>query len=55
MLVYFEVEVSYPPAVQVVKSFENFREVQRHPFLCEVAPAHYVVQESALVCPGGDQ
>lgn len=55
ILVYFEVEVSYPPAVQVVKSLENFSEVQRHPLLGEVAPAHNVVQESPLVCPGGDQ
>lgn len=55
ILVYFEVEVSYPPAVQVVKSLQNFGEVQRHPLLCEVAPAHNVVQETTLVGPAGDR
>lgn len=52
---YFEVEVRYPPSVQVVKSFKNFSEVQRHLLLCQVAPAHYIIQESPLVRPGKNQ
>lgn len=51
MKIYFEVEVRYPPAVQVVKSFENFSEVQCHLLLCQVAPAHYIIQETSLVRP----
>lgn len=41
----------YPPSVQVLKSFKNFSEVQCHFFLCQVAPAHYIIQESPLVRP----
>lgn len=48
---YFEVEVCYPPAVQVVESFKNISEVESHFLLCQVSPAHYVVQETALVRP----
>lgn len=49
--IYFEIQVCYPPAVQVVESFQNISEIQCHLFLCQIAPAHYIVQETPLVCP----
>lgn len=50
---YFDIKVCYPPAVQVVESFKNISEVESHFLLCQVSPAHYVVQETALVRPDG--
>lgn len=49
--IYFEVEMCYSPAVQEVESLKNISEVQSHFLFRQVAPAHYVVQETALVSP----
>lgn len=49
-VLWFEIKVCYPPAVQVVESFKNISEVESHLLLCQVAPAHNIVQETSLVC-----
>ena len=51
MCSYFEIKVCDPPAVQVVEGFKNISEVESHLLLCQVSPAHYVVQEASLVGP----
>lgn len=49
--VYFEIQVGYLPAVQVLESFQQVSEVERHLLLGQVSPAHYVVKETSLICP----
>lgn len=49
--VYFEIQVGYLPAVQVLESFEQVSKVERHLLLGQVSPAHYVVEETSLICP----
>ena len=48
---YLDVQVRYPPAVQVVQRLQDVPQVEGHLLLRQAAPAHDVVQQPALLRP----